>query len=186
MSPTSFFTSFLSENAIWSHLQKLLQKYDPELAEKYIAVTAALSNADEDTLALVQAYRVAITSDALFAFSKGMEANLYHFRNSCGPMFTQVDLCDLYQEHIMRSMPKRKEAEQMIATMEAKSFRGNPTWVEAFREFFVDLEVVIPKIMHFEGYLAGNDWFHLSIPGYQEDQKLTSTYRAQITAYFGL
>lgn len=180
------FVSFLGENVFWSHLQKILLKYEPELAEKYIAVTDALSNADEDVQALVQAYQAAITSDALFAFSKGMEANLYHFRNPCAPKFTQTDFSDLYQERVMRSMPKRKEAELQIAAMEEECGQTKNALVEVCREFFVDLEVIIPKIMHFEGYLAANDWFRLTIPGYIDDPALTKIYQAQISNYFGL
>lgn len=180
------FVSFLGENVFWSHLQKILLKYEPELAEKYIAVTDALSNADEDVQALAHAYQAAITSDALFAFGKGMEANLYHFRNPCEPKFTQADFSDLYQEHVMRSMPKRKEAELQIATMEAKCSQRKSALGVDLREFFVDLEVVIPKIMHFEGYLAAIDWFRLTIPGYVDDPALTQIYQAQISNYFGL
>jgi hypothetical protein len=48
----------------------------------------------------------------------------------------------------------------------------------------IDLEVTIPKLMHFEGYKAGNQWFAMTIPGYQEDQALTSIYTLQIHKYF--
>lgn len=186
MCNSSYFSTLLGDGAIWTHLQQLLQKYEPELAEKYLSIANALSVANEDARALVQAYRAAIASDALFAFGKGMEANLHHFLQPSAPYFTNLDFCDLYQEHVMLAMPKRKEAEQVIATMEAKSLQGNPTLGETFREFFVDLEVVIPKIMHFEGYLAGNDWFRLSIPGYIDNQVLTGIYQTQISIYFGL
>lgn len=86
----------------------------------------------------------------------------------------------------MRSMPKRKEAELQIAAMEEMCGQAKIAWVEVCREFFVDLEVVIPKIMHFEGYLAANDWFRLTIPGYIDDPALTGIYQAQISNYFGL
>ena len=86
----------------------------------------------------------------------------------------------------MWSTPKRKEAELQIAAMEAKCSQRKPASGVDLREFFVDLEAIIPKIMHFEGHLAANKWFLLTIPGYTDDPALTQIYQAQISNYFGL
>ena len=84
----------------------------------------------------------------------------------------------------MGSMPKRVAAEKIISIAEAACLQANESAHDAIREYIVDLEVTIPKIMHLEGYLAGNTWFALTIPGYQEDQALTSIYEMQILRYF--
>ena len=73
------FIEWMTDAAVWEHLQLLLQEYDPELQEKHKAYLAALeqfASNGGDTTALHQAYRSAIVSDALFAFQKGFEANL--------------------------------------------------------------------------------------------------------------
>ncbi len=168
-----YFASHWDDESFWLHLQKALQQYDTELAEKCRSVTEEYKSAQD----LIQSWNAAITSDALFAFQKGMEANLNHFHHPYLPGFTNMDFCDLYQERTMLSMSKRKEAEQMIAAAHRD---------EAIRDFFIDLEVVIPKIMHFEGYLAGSHWYPLTVPGYREDKKLTAIYQQQISNYFGL
>ena len=85
----------------------------------------------------------------------------------------------------MMNMPKRLTAEKTISAIEKNYFQTDLPWCEVIREYIVDLEVILPKLMHFEGYLAGNQWFKLTVPGYQEDQALTSIYQMQLSSYFG-
>lgn len=188
MNHSSYFVALLTDEVIWEHLQVLLQEYDPEVAAKHIAYLSALDELTAgggDAQALDAAYRSAIISDALFAFQKGMEANLYHFRNPYVSSFTQVDFDNLHQEPVMMAMPKRAAAEKVIDAIRTAFFQDGAAWCEAINEYIIDLEVILPKLMHFEGYLAGNSWFHMTIPGYQEDHALTSIYQMQINQYFG-
>jgi hypothetical protein len=188
MKHTSYFTSKLTDDALWQDIELLLQEYSPDVVKKhtqYLSALEELNDAGGDAQALDQAYRSEIISDALFAFQKGMEANWYHFRHPQVPSFAQVDFEDMYQEWVMMNMPKRLAAEKNRSTIEMTYFRTGLPWCEVIREYIIDLEVTIPKLMHFEGYMAGNQWFKLTVPGYQEDQALTSIYQMQLSAYFG-
>lgn len=78
----------------------------------------------------------------------------------------------------MRAMPKRTEAEQAIAAAKAECLQTDAALGESIREFFVDPKVNIPKNMHYKSYLAENDWFSLSAPGYAEDRVLAGSYHA--------
>ena len=188
MNHTSCFMTMLTDEAVWGHLQALLREYDPEMEEKHTAYISALedlSATGADATTFREAIQAAIFSDAMFAFQKGVEANLYHFYHPQVPSFAQVDYEDMHQEWIMQNMPKRLAAEKIISAIEREYFQSDLPWCETIREHIIDLEVTIPKLMHFEGYLAGNQWFALTIPGYQEDQALTSIYSLQIGKYFG-
>ena len=153
--------------------------------KEYLESLERISSSSEEAQKMNCAYRAAIISDALFAFQKGLEANLFHFSNPHILSIINVDFNDLYQEHVMASMPKRVAAEKIISIAEAACLQANESAYDTIREYIVDLEVTVPKIMHLEGYLAGNTWFSLTIPGYQEDQALTSIYSLQIHQYFG-
>ena len=188
MKHTSNFASKLTDDALWQNIQLLLQEYSPDVVKKhtqYLAALEQLNSAGGDAKALDRSYRSAIISDALFAFQKGMEASWYHFRHPQVPSFAQVDFEDMYQEWVMMNMPKRLTAEKTISAIEKNYFQTDLPWCEVIREYIVDLEVILPKLMHFEGYLAGNQWFKLTVPGYQEDQALTSIYQMQLSSYFG-
>ena len=188
MTNTSWFLKAMTDDEIWKQLQALLQKYSPDTLERekeYLKALEQVSASSEEAQTTNRAYRSAIISDALFAFQKGMEANVFHFRNPHVPSIINVDFNDLYQEHVMGSMPKRVAAEKIISIAEAASLQTDESAHDAIREYIVDLEVTVPKIMHLEGYLVGNAWFALTIPGYQEDQALTSIYSLQIHQYFG-
>ena len=188
MNHTSYFMSQMTDEAVWEHLQVLLQEYDPEMVEKHTAYTAALDTLSEmgaDTMAFKKAVVSATVSDALFAFQKGMEANLYHFQHPYVPNFASLDFEDMFQEHVMMFMPKRSAAEKVIEGLRKEYFQEDVSWCATISEYIIDLEVVIPKIMHFEGYKAGNAWFAVTIPGYQEDYALTSIYAMQVHNYFG-
>ena len=188
MTNTSWFLKGMTDDEIWVHLQALLQKYSPDTLareKEYLEALDQISSSSEESQRINHVYRSAIISDALFAFQKGLEANLFHFRNPHVPSIINVDFNDLYQEHVMGLMPKRMAAEKIISIAEATYLQTNESAHDAIREYIVDLEVTVPKIMHLEGYLAGNTWFALTIPGYQEDQALTSIYSLQIHQYFG-
>lgn len=188
MNHTSYFMAMLTDEAVWEQLQILLQEYDPEMREKhaaYISALDAMAQAGADADALQRAIRGATISDALFAFQKGLECNLYHFRHPYVPSFAGIDFDDMFQENVMMLMPKRVEAEKVIDAIRSENFQEDAPWYEAINEYIIDLEVTVPKLMHFEGYLFGIQWFRLTVPGYQEDQALTSIYHIQIERYFG-
>ena len=188
MNHTSYFMSQMTDEAVWEHLQVLLREYDPEVTEKRTAYTAALdvlSETGADATAFKKAVVAATVSDALFAFQKGMEANLYHFQHPYVPNFAGLDFEDMFQEHVMMFMPKRSAAEKVIEEIRKEFFQEDVPWCVTINEYIIDLEVVIPKIMHFEGYKAGNAWFAVTIAGYQEDYALTSVYSMQLQQYFG-
>lgn len=188
MNHNSYFMSKMTDEAVWEHLQVLLQEYDSEIAERHTVYTAALATLSEtgaDATVFKKAVIAATVSDALFAFQKGMEANLYHFQHPYVPNFASLDFEDMFQEHVMMFMPKRLAAEKVIEEIRKEYFQEEVSWCETINEYIIDLEVVIPKIMHFEGYKAGNAWFSVTIPGYQEDYALTSIYAMQVHKYFG-
>jgi hypothetical protein len=114
-----------------------------------------------------------------------VEANLYHFQHPYVPNFASLDFGDMFQEHVMMFMPKRSAAEKVIEEIRKEFFQEDVPWCETISEYIIDLEVVIPKLMHFEGYKAGNAWFAVTSPGYQEDYALTSAYSIQLQQYFG-
>ena len=187
MNHTSYFMSQMTDEAVWDRLQVLLQEYDPGVAEKHTAFTAALgvlSETGADTTTFKKAVVSATVSDALFAFHKGMEANLYHFQHPYVPNFASLDFEDMFQEHVMMFMPKRSAAEKVIEEIRSEYLQEDVPWCETISEYIIDLEVVIPKIMHFEGYKAGNAWFAMTVPGYQEYYALTSVYSMQLHKYF--
>ena len=189
MTNTSWFLKAMTDDEIWKQLQALLQKHSPDTLERekeYLKALEQIYASSEEAQTINRAYRSAIISDALFAFQKGMEANMFHFRNPHVPSIINVDFNDLYQEHVMGSMPKRVAAEKIISIAEAACLQANESAHDTIREYIVDLEVTVPKIMHLEGYLAGNTWFALTIPGYQEDQVMTGIYCTQIHQYFGV
>lgn len=188
MNHNSYFMTMLTDEVVWEHMLLLLKKYDPMEAEKHAAYTAAvkaLAATGADAVAFEKAVRSATISDAIYAFQKGLEANIYHFHHPYIPSFVELDFCDMFQEHIMVLQPKRVAAEKVIEMTKYAYFREDEPWCETINEYIVDLEVIIPKVMHFEGYKAGNAWFKLTVPGYMEDHALTSIYSMQIHEYFG-
>ena len=188
MNHTSYFMTKLTDEAVWEHLQVLLREYDPEMEQKHIVFLSALeelAEAGADAAAFHRAIIAATVSDALFAFQKGMEANLYHFQHPYVTGFTDLDYNDTFQEYVMMLQPKRAAAEIAIEKIRAEYFQEDMPWCETINEYISDLEILVPKIMHFEGYIAGNVWFALAIPGYCEDSALTRIYSMQIYQYLG-
>jgi len=179
------FMSNLTDEAVWERLLVLVREYDPEMAQRHTAYLSALGALGAEAKVFDEALRSAIVSDALFAFQKGLESNLFHFRHPYVLNFTQVDFDDLYQANVMASMPKRTAAEEILSAMETEYFRTELPWCESIREYIGDLQTMVPKLMHYQGYLAGNAWFCLTIPGYREDTMQTAIYTRQLRDYFG-
>ena len=103
----NWFWDEMSDEKVYEYIHTMLQEYEPDYQrqhEVYLQALDEMRTAGGDANGLDQAYRKAIVSDALFAFNKGLEANLFHFHNPCVPCFIQADFPDLYQEHVMMCM----------------------------------------------------------------------------------
>lgn len=183
----NWFWDGMSDEKVYEYIHTMLQEYDPDYRrqhEVYLQALDEMRTAGGAANGLDQAYRKAIVSDALFAFNKGLEANLFHFHNPFVSCFIQADFPDLYQEHVMLCMPKRRAAERLYSAIERRDFSEGATWVDTIKEYLAGLETSVPKLMHYLGYLMGNVWFEATVPGYQEDQIATICYSKQISDFF--
>lgn len=121
-----------------------------------------------------------------FSFNRGLKDNLEHFKNPKKPTFMDMDYNKAIKEEEMRRNPEYvfmvKEHKKLIDLI--------PDVAEDLYEKIVEytslLDVYIPKMAHYYGFLTGNTTFKKAIPGYEPDYALTKKYREWINYYLDL
>lgn len=130
----------------------------------------------------VTAYMCQIASDMVFAYMLGFRFNLEHFRNPLLPNMIEVEPEVFLKENVMRTMPKRVEAQLVIQKIH-KEFENMNFDYEPVYEYFAYLETFAGKYGHYLGFLDANKLLYLTEPGYTEDRLLTKAYGEYINQF---
>jgi hypothetical protein len=123
-----------------------------------------------------------INADLLFVFWQGLNLNLENFRNPVGNLLLGQDFSQLVREHILFSMSAHCAAQQALDALAHST--GTPTQ-DTTQEFYIYLETVGLKIMHYLGFRLGDLLYPFTEPGYVPDVAATQTYRAELEEYLG-
>ena len=182
--------AMLTDLSIVEDLRKVLREKDREflpLEAKYREAVRDLTarigrNATNE---LVTAWDRQICSDLVYAGYLGFQANLHNFHNPVASQFTRLDYETFLREHIMMTMPYRKEAEAAAATIQEAYAEALNEHVEAIRTYYVYLEVAGPKLAHFWGYRFANQLLPWVEPGYVSDGAQTSMYALELHRNLG-
>ena len=108
--------SCLTSLTIVDDLRQTLREKDPEFLPAEEKFQEAIANLTEKLgIAEVERYVTAmdrqVCSDLIYAGYLGFQANLQNFHNPVASQFTRLDYETFLREHIMQTMPYRKEAE---------------------------------------------------------------------------
>ncbi len=130
---------------------------------------------------LINARKRQVASDAVFAYSMGMKANLHHFKNPNVAFFLDTSDFGYVQEYVMNTMPKRMEAQKVIdKVLTMMSREEYETYYLPILEYFCCFDTIVPKYAHYVGYITANTILRLTEPGYTEDHHLTLRYRNMV------
>ena len=133
----------------------------------------------------VNAIHRQITSLCLFSSFLGFKANLDHYIDPVARTFLDVDFKDYLREGTAKQMPEYINA-QAIRKKFADSLSGDQRdTYEDIAVFANHLEVTVPKLAHFAGYMLGNALLPRIVPGYVPDYSLTVLYERMLADYFG-
>ena len=182
--------AMLTDLSIVEDLRKVLREKDrefPPVEAKYREAVRDLTAriGMQATQELVTAWDRQICSDLVYAGYLGFQANLHNFHNPVASQFTRLDYETFLREHIMQTMPYRKEAEAAAATIQEAYAEALNEHEEAIRTYYVYLEVVGPKLAHFWGYRFANRFLLWVEPGYVCDGAQTSMYALELHRNLG-
>lgn len=119
-------------------------------------------------------------STFLFSLCLGMKDNLDHFIDPLARTFLEVDGEAYLREGMLRQLPQYIEARAVW-----QQFAGEvPTELQSMYEdiaaYAAHLDVLVPKLAHYYGYLLGNELYSYTVPGYYPDSRLTIQYRRML------
>jgi len=182
--------SLLTDRSIVEDLRRLLREKDQEFAlvEEEFKKAIALLNAriDPQTIAaLLSALDQQVCSDLVYAGYLGFQANLVNYHNPTDNQFTRLDSNAFLKQHIMHAMPYRRKAEIAAAAIQETYKELLDVHKDAFRNYYVYLEVTGPKLAHFWGYCFANQFLPWVEAGYVSDSTQTCIYTLELQRYLG-
>ena len=124
-------------------------------------------------------------SNLIFPFSLGLKANLDHFKNPFARSFLDVDAEVYLREKTAHRLPKYEEAQKARNQFRAQLTSEQKEIYDHVVSYTCYLETAGPKLVHYFGYMLGNQLFPWIIPGYHEDSNLTKRYTDMLNGYFG-
>ena len=140
---------------------------------------------NERIMNLVESYMSQIASDMMFAYSLGFKANLEHFHYPMHPTMINAEPEVFLKEIVMRTMPKRIEAQIKIDKIHNELKNENIDYEELY-EYFAYMETFAGKVAHYQGFIDANRILYLTEPGYTEDRLLTSAYGKFMEKFIGI
>jgi hypothetical protein len=139
----------------------------------------------EETKKLMTAWNRQICSDLVYAGYLGFQASLSNFRNPVASQFTKEDYEIFLREHIMKTMPYRREAEHVAAEIQERHKDALVKQEDPILNYYIYLEMSGPKLAHFYGYRFANQFLSWVEPGYVCDRFQTSVYAMVLSQELG-
>ena len=166
----------LTGQALTNSLIEFLEQHCGDFPEIHGKYQEAIARTEEGKT-LAEAIDAQTASDLLFSAALGLKANLDHFHDPIARTFLEVDPEIYLRESVAHSLPQYIEAQKIRDAAEA-----NDTIIE----YTTYLETFGPKLVHYFGYLLGDELLPRVIPGYQPDPLLTIRYRDWVRTYMGM
>lgn len=132
----------------------------------------------------IEAIEQQCASDLRFSGLLGLRANLEHFKDPAADSFLNVDFEVLLQEKTARSLPAYQQAREQRSRFYALLTPEQKAIYEPVISFVSILETIGPKLAHYYGYIMGNEFLPLVVPGYHEDPVLTMRYTNMLHHFF--
>lgn len=124
-------------------------------------------------------------SNLLFSGTLGLKANLDNFINPLTRNFLDVDAEIYLREETAHRLPEYERAQRVLDQFYSTLSPDQKELYEDVIAYVSYLETIAPKLVHYYGYLLGNELLPYIIPGYHVDMALTRQYRIMLSTYFG-
>ncbi len=134
---------------------------------------------------VVDAIDQRIGSMVLFSYFLGLKANLDHFIDPIGRTFLDVDAETYLREDVVKQLPDYQNAQRIQEQFYITLTPAQQTRYEDISAYICHLETVGPKLVHYYGYVLGNQLFPRIIPGYGADTQLVLRYQYMLKNYLG-
>jgi hypothetical protein len=181
-------------STIITRMKMILREIDPnfptaenEFRDGVIMLRKAIGTENTtcvDDMLLAQDQRIA--SNLVFLVWSGLHQNLSCFHNSANKLYLKLDFEDIHQEHMLYSMPTTIRAQKQIE----KAYQNIPSKLcyltEPITLYYSYLETIAYKLAHYFGFLLADEFLYWVVPGYCHDNKVTSTYRMELSKYLNM
>ncbi len=127
---------------------------------------------------LCDAYEERLQVWLIFCFGNGLKENLDHFKYPMNPNVNESEP-DLYlRESVVRQLPAFRAATEKI-TERVKDVSKEE--YNIVLEYYIYLEILLPKIAHLKGFEFGDQILPMVEPGYVPDLFYTKAYRKKVS-----
>ena len=169
-----------ASNPQFSEEEKKFEKAAKKLIK---AVTNTSPSAEEYLAALEESYGF----ELLYICWQGFQYNLDCFNAPINALLLQSDFETLHRERRLHTLPHTQQARLTINAFH-KALKENDclALTDGIRSYYTTIEVEGYKVSHYIGFLFGDRFLPLVIPGYTADSVITNTYSILLSRATGL
>jgi len=124
-------------------------------------------------------------AEMLFCGNLGYQENLKNFRDPTAQTFMRVDFEEYLRLEILEKMPQRQAAEAEINAFYSSLSEKHKEVYETVDSYLLTLELDIPKLAHYMGFILANELLAYTEVGYMPNSFLTYRYQNFMDQWFG-
>ena len=174
----------LNETQLALQLRCVLERADPCYAKEYLSFEQANAQLSNDTF--VDMLERHFAAKLLYVAWEGVYWNLNCFQNPVNKLRLQTDYEELHREYCFSALPQVLAVENAICSSVRRFNQEQQALAVQMEDYYSYLETIGFKLVHYWGFLWGNDFFPKVVPGYAADTVFTAKYMHMLERDLGI
>lgn len=174
----------LNETQLTLQLRRVLEQFDPSFAQEQLSFEQA--NAQLSDGVFWDALERQFAAKLLYVAWQGVRWNLDCYQNPINKLRIQTDYEELHGEYVFSELTQIRAAENAIHSSTWRFTQEQQALAIQIGDYYSYLETVGFKLVHYWGFLWGNEFFPKVIPGYVADTVFTSKYMHMLERDLGI
>ena len=174
----------LNEAQLALQLRCTLERSDPCYAKERLSFEQSNAQLSDDTF--VDMLERQFAAKLLYVAWHGVHWNLNCFQNPVNKLRLQTDYEEFHGEYCFSALPQVQAAEKAICSSVRRFTPEQQTLAMQIEDYYSYLETIGFKLVHYWGFLWGNEFFPKVIPGYAVDTVFTAKYMHMLERDLGI
>mgnify|MGYP005846671239 FL=1 len=174
----------LNETQLALQLRSTLEQADSCYTKEYLPFAQANAKLSDD--AFVDTLERQFAAKLLYVAWQGVRWNLDCYRNPINKLRLQTDYEELHGEYLFSALPQVQTTEDAICSSAQRFTPEQQALAIQIEDYYSYLETIGFKLVHYWGFLWGNEFFPKVVPRYAADTVFTAKYTHMLEHDLGI
>lgn len=174
----------LNETQLALQLRSTLEQADSCYTKEYLPFAQANAKLSDD--AFVDTLERQFAAKLLYVAWQGVRWNLDCYRDPINKLRIQTDYEELHGEYLFSALPQVQATEDAICSSARQFTPEQQAMAIQIADYYSYLETIGFKLVHYWGFLWGNEFFSKVVPGYAADTVFTAKYTHMLEHDLGI